>query len=429
MKIHVVAQGDSLFSIAKTYGVPEDSLVNINGLQNNRKLVIGEALVIPGIRRQYTVKQGDNLWSVARRFNVSVDSLADLNNISNPSALTPGQVIQIPEFAKNYGYIEVNGYVKPLASQDEVKTVSDVGSYLTYVSAFSYEVNENGSLTPMEDAGILQTAKPYRIAPIMVITNIKNDAFDTTLINTIMTNDNLQQTIINNALQTLKAKGYYGLTVDFERISPENRQRYNNFLRKLATALHAKGYILGTALAPKTYDITEGSWHGAHDYKAHGEIVDFTVLMTYEWGWSGGPPLPVAPINEVRKVLNYAVSVIPRKKILMGIPLYGYDWTLPYVPGGQYARAVSPQGAVELAVKYGAQIKYDNTAQAPYFNYIDEKRRQHVVWFDDARSIQAKFKMASELGLRGVSYWVLGLDFPQNWAILEDMFKIIKVVK
>jgi spore germination protein len=428
LKIHVVTQGESLYSIAKNYGVPVDSLASINGLKTNRNLVLGEALVIPGIRRQYTVKPGDNLWSISRKFGVSVDSIADLNNITNPAAITPGQVIQIPEFAKNYGYIEANGYVKPSTPEAETKTVSDVGSYLTYVSAFSYQVTESGDLTPMKDEAILQAARPYKIAPIMVITNIKNDTFDTALVNTILSNETLQQNLINNVLKTLKEKGYYALAIDFEKISPENRQKYNNFLRKVVSALHPQGYLVGTALAPKTYDITEGSWHGAHDYKAHGEIVDFVVLMTYELGWSGGPPLAVAPIDEVRKVLDYAVSVIPKKKILMGMPLYGYDWTLPYIPKGEYAKAVSPLAAVELAAKYGAKIQYDTKAQAPFFNYTDEKGRQHVVWFDDARSVQAKYRMASELGLRGVSYWVLGLDFPQNWAVLEDMFKIVKVI-
>ncbi|MFL0267253.1 LysM peptidoglycan-binding domain-containing protein [Candidatus Clostridium radicumherbarum] len=428
MKIHVVSGGDTVYSISKTYNVPVNSIINVNAINPNRNLVIGEALVIPGIKREYTVKPGDSLWSISRKFNVSVDSIADLNKIARPADITPGQVIMIPEFSKNYGYIETNGYVKPSTPEAETKTVSDVGSYLTYVSAFSYQVTENGSLTPMKDEAILNAARIYKIAPIMVITNIKDDAFDTVLVNTILNNEALQQTLINNVLKTLKDKGYYALTIDFEKISPENRQKYNAFLRKVVAALHPQGYLVGTALAPKTYDITEGSWHGAHDYKAHGEIVDFVVLMTYEWGWSGGPPLPVAPINEVRKVLDYAISVIPKKKILMGMPLYGYDWILPYVPGGGYAKAISPLAAVELAAKFGAQIKYDTKAQAPFFNYFNQGR-EHVVWFDDARSVQAKYRMVSELGLRGVSYWVLGLDFPQNWAVLEDMFKIVKVIK
>ena len=429
MKIHVVASGDSLYSIARRYGVPLESIINVNGLNVNQRLVVGQALVIPGVSTTYTVKPGDNLWTISRKFNVSVDSIVELNNITNPAAITPGMTILIPEKSRNYGFIEVNGYIRRSRAAEETQIINDVGRYLTYVSAFSYEVRDDGSLNPMEDEGIIEASRRFRVAPLMVITNLKNDAFDTNLANAIMTNNTLQQTIINNVIQTMRAKGYYGVTIDFERIAPENRQRYNDFLRKFVAALHAQGFVVGTALAPKTYDITEGSWHGAHDYRAHGQIVDFVVIMTYEWGWSGGPPLPVAPIDEVRKVISYAVSVMNPKKILMGMPLYGYDWTLPYVPGGEYARAISPQRAVEIAARYGATIKYDYKAQAPFFNYTDEQRRQHIVWFDDARSVQAKFRMASEFGLRGVSYWVLGLDFPQNWYILDDMFKIVKVVR
>lgn len=429
MKIHVVASGESLYSIARRYGVTVSSIADTNGLNVNQRLVVGQALVIPGIGTTYTVRPGDNLWSISRKFNVSVESIVELNNITNPAAISPGLVIQIPAKSKNFGFIEVNGYIRRSDADEGAEIINDVGEYLTYVSPFSYEVREDGSLYPMEDEEIIRASRRFRIAPLMVITNLKNDAFDTALVNRIMTNDALQQTIINNVLQTMRNKGYYGLTIDFERIAPENRQRYNDFLRKVVNALHAQNYIVGTALAPKTYDITEGSWHGAHDYRAHGQIVDFVVIMTYEWGWSGGPPMAVAPINEVRKVINYAVSVMDPKKILMGMPLYGYDWTLPYVPGGEYARAVSPQRAVEIAAQYGARIQYDTEAQAPFFSYRDNQGREHVVWFDDARSVRAKFVMASEFGLRGVSYWALGLDFPQNWAVLDDMFRIVKVVR
>ncbi|WP_278279643.1 glycosyl hydrolase family 18 protein [Clostridium sp. DMHC 10] len=186
---------------------------------------------------------------------------------------------------------------------------------------------------------------------------------------------------------------------------------------------------MATALAPKTYDVTTGAWHGAHDYRAHGEIVDFVIIMTYEWGWSGGPPMAVAPINEVRKVINYAVSVIPPKKIMMGMPLYGYDWTLPYMPGGEFAESIGNQEAILRAGRYGAQIKYDEKSQSPYYNYTDRAGRQHVVWFEDARSVEEKYKLVSEYGLRGVSYWVLAQPFPQNFKVLDNMFNIEKVIK
>src|SRR5699024_11318101 len=86
----------------------------------------------------------------------------------------------------------------------------------------------------------------------------------------------------------------------------------------------------------------------AHDYAAHGEIADFSVLMTYEWGYSAGPPLPVSPINEVQKVLDYAISVMPSDKILLGQNLYGYDWTLPFVQGESFARAIRDRKSTRL---------------------------------------------------------------------------------
>lgn len=136
--------------------------------------------------------------------------------------------------------------------------------------------------------------------------------------------------------------------------------------------------------------------------------------------------MPVSPIGPVRQVLTYAASEMPASKIMMGQNLYGYDWTLPFVAGGQYAKALSPQAAIDLARNRNAAIQYDYRAQAPHFNYTDDEGRQHKVWFEDARSIQAKFDLIKELGLRGISYWKLGLPFPQNWLLLEDNFKVVK---
>lgn len=429
MKIYVVKPGDSLWSISRAFGVSTQSIIEANGLSDNTNLVVGQTLVIPSKEMAYRVQPGDTIWSIARRFGVSVDSIAELNGISSPYSISPGTVLRIPEKSKNYGFIETNAFIQPSNPEKEKRLVNEVGPYLTYISPFSHHVTADGGLTPLKDETILETSKQYKIAPMLSVTNLSESNFDTQLINKILNDNNLQQTLINNIIDMMNTKGYYGTIVDFERISPENREKYNNFLRKLVARAHQDGKIVATALAPKTYDVTEGAWHGAHDYKAHGEIVDFVIIMTYEWGWSGGPPMAVAPINEVRKVINYALTVIPPKKIMMGMPLYGYDWTLPYTPGGEFAESIGNQEAINRAAKYNAVIKYDEKSQSPFYNYADEKGRQHVVWFEDARSVEAKYKLVGELGLRGVSYWVLAQPFPQNWEVLDNMFKIVKVVR
>jgi spore germination protein len=163
----------------------------------------------------------------------------------------------------------------------------------------------------------------------------------------------------------------------------------------------------------------------AHDYPAHGRIVDFVVLMTYEWGWRKGPPTAISPINAIKRVLDYAITVIPRNKIFMGFQIYARDWLLPFVQG-QEAETFSEQEAINRAIKYNAVIQYDDVAQSPFFRYTDEQGRAHEVWFEDARSAQAKFDTVKSYSLGGISYWALGYPFPQNWTLLEDNFNIRK---
>ncbi|MBO5228515.1 MAG: glycoside hydrolase, partial [Lachnospiraceae bacterium] len=150
------------------------------------------------------------------------------------------------------------------------------------------------------------------------------------------------------------------------------------------------------------------------------------LIMTYEWGYTYGPPMAVAPINMVRRVLEYAVTEIPREKINMGIPNYGYDWPLPYRRGTTKARTIGNVEAVQIAVREGAEIKFDEISGSPYFNY-DIDGIMHEVWFEDVRSIQRKFDLLNELGLRGAGYWQIMQLFRVNWILLEDNFYINKI--
>ena len=156
-------------------------------------------------------------------------------------------------------------------------------------------------------------------------------------------------------------------------------------------------------------------------------MVDHIILMTYEWGYTYGPAQAVSPIDQVERVLQYAVSVIPPEKILMGMPNYGYDWTLPFVEGSA-ARTLTLNGAIELAQRVNARIEYDEKVQAPFFTYYDSSRRQHIVWFDDPRSIDARLRLVDKYNLGGVSYWTINSFYRQNWIILESLYNVNKVI-
>lgn len=129
------------------------------------------------------------------------------------------------------------------------------------------------------------------------------------------------------------------------------------------------------------------------------------ISYSYEWGYTYGPPMAVAPVGAVRRVVEFALTRMEPGKILLGFPNYAYDWTLPFTVGATRAQSIGNEAAPLLAAQYGAEIQFDEQAQTPYFTYQDEAGQPHEVWFEDARSALAKFGLLTEYGLSGLGYW------------------------
>ncbi|WP_160726180.1 glycoside hydrolase family 18 protein [Bacillus sp. USDA818B3_A] len=425
MQIHVVRSGESLTTIARTYHSTVQDIVEANDLPNPNNLVIGQSMVIPIIGRFYFVQSGDSLYSIARRFNTTPQALASVNRININQPLNTGIRLYIPQGPKRNA--EFNAYVEPRGTTvaPALETAArEAAPYLTYLAPFSFQARRDGTLKEPLLNQFPAIARANRNVLMMVINNQENDQFSDELGRILLNDMTIQDRFLNNIVATAKKYGFRDIHFDFEFIRPADREAYNNFLRKAKQRFSREGWLMSTALAPKTSATQKGKWYEGHDYRAHGEISDFVVIMTYEWGYSGGPAMAVSPIDQVRKVLEYAVTEMPSTKILMGQNLYGYDWTLPFVQG-TVARAVSPQQAIQLAATHNVPIEYDTKAQAPHFRYTADGK-QHEVWFEDARSIQAKFNLIKELNLRGMSYWKLGLAFPQNWLLIVDNFNVTK---
>jgi spore germination protein len=470
MIIHVVKAGETLWQIANAYQVPMAPIIAANGLVNPNVLVVGEALVIPTEDTVHVVRAGDTLWKIARDYGVSVAYILQNNDIPDPDSIYPGLPIYIPavryrvqpgdtlwRIAQQSGvslqellranpgimdpnYLlpgtvlviprklrpvkQVNGYIYMLG-QAAVPIVREVGAALTYLSPFAYLIKEDASLQPIDDGPALAAANAEGVVPMMAITNFTATSRGENLASIILNSQALTDWLLTNVLSIMQQKGYRGLNIDFENVLPGDREAYNRFLEQAIARLHANGYFVSTAVAPKTGPTQAGLLYEAHDYPAHGRIVDFVILMTYEWGYRKGPPQAISPANRIRDVLNYAVSVIPPGKIFLGFQIYARDWTLPHREG-QEAETFSPQEAVARAAQFGAVIQYDYVAESPFYRYADAVGTAHEVWFEDARSAQAKFDLVKEYGLAGISYWALGYPFPQNWVLLADNFTVMK---
>ena len=217
------------------------------------------------------------------------------------------------------------------------------------------------------------------------------------------------------------------MNLNIEYVQPYDRESYNAFLKRVSEVLHENGYMLSSAIAPKTSDEQYGVLYTAHDYEAHGIYCDRVVIMTYEWGYTYSPPRAVSPVNEMRRVLDYAVTRMPPSKILLGFSNYGYNWTMPWRQG-QPAQVVSNTAAADLAASVFAQIKFDETAMAPHFSYADPAGVRHEVWFEDARSVAARLVLVREYGLAGISIWTLNMKNRPGFAVIESMFGTEKIV-
>ncbi len=419
---HTVRAGESLWSISQTYGVPLQSIIQRNQISDPNRISPGDVLYIPAPRHR--VQPGETLYLIAQRYNVSLRTLMTVNNITNPNLIYPGNELIIP--IKPRRVMDVNGFIYILGQQ-AAPIVRIVGRNLTYASPFAYRIREDGSMESIDDLPAINAAYAERAVPMMSINNFTSTELGENVAHAVLSSTEVSERLIGNILRIMDQKGYMGLNVDFENVLPEDRENYNRFIQRTVDRLHPLGYFVSSSLAPKVSAEQSGLLYTAHDYPAHGRILDFVVLMTYEWGYRLGPPRAISPLNEIRRVLDYAVSVIPAYKIFMGFQIYARDWLLPHVQG-QEAETFSNKEARDRAIRYGAGIQYDPVAASPFYRYWDEQGRQHEVWFEDARSAQAKFDTAKEYNLGGISYWALGYPYPENWVLLEDNFTIRKLL-
>lgn len=373
----------------------------------------------------YVTKSGDTLENISTMYNISTEKLAYDNQLIYPYALAVGQALLIDTGVENIERdISTLGYAYPFIS---TWVLDQTLPYLTDLAIFSYGFTAEGNLIPpiLDDQWMIDTAINLQSRPILTLTPFGEDGnFNNILINKMVNNEEAKWNLIDQLLKTMKEKKYVGIDIDFEFILAEDKNAFTLFVQDVARTMRSNGYTTSVALAPKSSADQKGVVYEGKDYKALGEAADYVLTMTYEWGYTYGPPMAVAPINQVKNVVEYAVTEIPSEKINLGIPNYGYDWPLPYERGVTAAVTIGNVEAVQIAVEVGAEILYDELAQSPYFYYTAEGI-EHVVWFEDVRSLNAKFNLIVEYNLRGCGYWQIMQWFRANWLLLASRFTIL----
>lgn len=293
-------------------------------------------------------------------------------------------------------------------------------SSLTSVSLFALEVDGRGNIIiqrdSTEDPGwemwndpkldkFINRAKRKRLKVFLTI-----KAFNNTNIEKISLSEKAQETFISNALHLINAKSLNGINIDFEYTgTPDKKVRdgFTRFVENLSVSL--KQEFPNTYLSIDTY-ITSASVQKLFDLPALENYVDAFVIMGYDIHTRQGEPGPVSPLEGDMGILGFMQSYLEKidpSKLILAVPYYGYDWSVP--ANADYSKAL-PYAEI-IATSKKNTILWDENSQTPWYKYIDQETdTQREVHFENTRSLGIKYDFVNNKDLRGIGVWALGYE-------------------
>lgn len=422
MIIHVVQDGETADEIAKKYGIAVEKLILDNEMQNPNNLAAGETLVILIPKVTHTVQEGDTLYGIAELYGISVRQLLRNNPyLSDREFIYPGETIVISYETEKVGKLSTYGYAYPYINTDVlIKTLP----YLTYITVYSYTFEADGRINDLDDLEIIELAKNYQVAPIMMLNpedDTQNGVSD--IIENLLLSQVSQERFFSNVLRILKTKGYYGVNLNVPYIFPQNRDNYLEFMINFSNYLKSEGhYVVFNTLSLNAFEIMTGVVYEGFDYSKLIQYIDGLFLMTYEWGNYIGIPTGIISFDKIRRYVSEMAERFPADRLYIGIPTLGYMWELPFVLGVSRGIAVTSNAAVELSKSVDAVINYDDLSKTAYFQYILDK--EYVVRFKDTRSIIEYLNLVKEFDLKGISIWNIMIFYPQLWLVVNALYDI-----
>lgn len=424
MIIHVIQPGETLDTIADIHGVSVERLALENGITEPDRLVVGETIVILYPEQTYVIQEGDTLNSIAEAFGVDAIQLLQNNPyLSDQNRLPIGEMIVISYFVESSSPLTVNGYAYSFINQNILKKTLP---FLTYLTIFSYQITSDGELIPIEDEEIIQLAKEYKVAPIMLISPLSTlGDYDRDFSHRILTNTANQNQLIYETMNFLKTKGYYGLCIDFQYVAAEDRLLFTAYIERFASIVQEEGFQVYISISPTLFEIETGVIFEGYDYSILGQITDGTILMNYEWCTIQGFPPGILPLQSLQNYLDFVVSQIDPRKLSLAFSTMGYIWQLPIDQNSTTGNLISSKNALELARDSNTEILFNASSENPYFYFTFVE--DYFVWFRDARSLDTHIDMVSDNSMNGVVLWNIMLFIPQAWLVIIGTYHIVKI--
>ncbi len=324
-------------------------------------------------------------------------------------------------------------------------TLREQVDMLDEISPFWYQMQPEGSLSAyVDDQIIAEVLAVARDANRPVIPTINNNS-DKERVRAMITDPQRRAAHVSAIVAEVIRRGYAGIDIDYEALYPDDRAAFTAFIAELAAALHTQGRVLTVAVFPKTREPGEYINSQVYDYAALGAVADELRIMAYNWSYRGGAPGPIAPYWWVENVTRFAVTQVDPARIMVGVPLYGYDWPASTsagpddgVPAGpdlsdlgvpdalatpQPARSVTWLDVYGLTRTYQPTVLWtESSSRGPVREHsltYSDTISTRTVWFADHDSVAARRELAARLGVKGIALWRLGSEDPAVWAALD----------
>jgi len=290
-----------------------------------------------------------------------------------------------------------------------------------------YGVDGNGLMWGGPNPDVLQTAARHHV-PVMPIVATSQQAE----LHKLFTTHAARKAFIESILTQSKKNGYSGFQIDFENVLWTDRDLLSELAAETAAALHKEGLQLSIATVPNAPGAPGKSpyshwlyanWRGGYDLEALAKSVDLICLMTYDQNTRWTAPGPVAGYPWTQQQLEYALQFVPKEKLSLGIPLYGYHW-FAGDPGkdekpNPTAEYVGQQEIDQYLAAYHPHVEWDSTDRVAWFYFYPDDTREWV-FYTDKRGFQERLNMVHDHNLQGFCSWVLGAEDPAIWTVLPS---------
>jgi spore germination protein YaaH len=302
------------------------------------------------------------------------------------------------------------------AHWDQLSEVSYISAWLTSAG----DISSDGGYTGSSGQAVIAAAHAHGVQCSLLVQDFT--ASSITAVIGASERAHTIQSIVNEVV----AAGGDGVNIDFEFVPSSSKADFVAFMGDLTTAMHA---VIPNA--DVSLDSPADIWPG-YDPVGLLEASDHVDLMAYDYHWQSGPtPGPVSPLSpsslwgaeSVTNSVDHWVALAGddlRPKIILGLPLYGYDYpsTDATIPGTSRGNATATllKYAPMLAMMYGGM--FDNASQTLYYEYQGTDG-WHQGFYDDAHSFGEKVDVVDAYDLGGIALWALGYEDSSFWDAIS----------